>query len=71
MRVEVKAFDWNCPQHITPRYTAEEVAPLLQPLRRRIDALEAENDLLRVRVASFLSDPETRLSQPQQPEESR
>jgi len=20
----VKAFDWNCPQHITPRYTVEE-----------------------------------------------
>ncbi|MER5650998.1 pyridoxamine 5'-phosphate oxidase family protein [Streptosporangium sp. NPDC002524] len=71
VRVEVKAFDWNCPQHITPRYTAEEVAPLLQPLRHRIDALEAENDLLRVQVASFLSDPGTRLSQPRQSEESR
>ncbi|MFY7998195.1 MAG: pyridoxamine 5'-phosphate oxidase family protein, partial [Candidatus Kapaibacteriota bacterium] len=22
----IQAFDWNCPQHITPRYTAEEVA---------------------------------------------
>lgn len=22
---QVKAFDWNCPQHITPRYTAEEI----------------------------------------------
>jgi uncharacterized protein len=22
--VRVEAFDWNCPQHITPRYTAEE-----------------------------------------------
>lgn len=21
----VKAFDWNCPQHITPRYTLEEI----------------------------------------------
>jgi len=21
----VKAFDWNCPQHITPRYTVEEI----------------------------------------------
>ncbi|MGI8331311.1 pyridoxamine 5'-phosphate oxidase family protein [Actinomadura scrupuli] len=71
VRVEVKAFDWNCPQHITPRYTAEELSPVLQPLRRRIDALEAENDLLRVRVASLLSDPETRLSQPQQPQEDR
>ena len=22
--IEVVAFDWNCPQHITPRYTFEE-----------------------------------------------
>ena len=21
----VKAFDWNCPQHITPRYTLEQI----------------------------------------------
>lgn len=24
----VEAYDWNCPQHITPRYTLEEVAQL-------------------------------------------
>lgn len=24
----VQAFDWNCPQHITPRYTAEEFETL-------------------------------------------
>jgi hypothetical protein len=23
--IEIEAFDWNCPQHITPRFTAEEV----------------------------------------------
>jgi predicted pyridoxine 5'-phosphate oxidase superfamily flavin-nucleotide-binding protein len=22
---EVKAYDWNCPQHITPRYTLEDI----------------------------------------------
>ncbi|MEO0603385.1 MAG: pyridoxamine 5'-phosphate oxidase family protein [Myxococcota bacterium] len=22
--IDVDAFDWNCPQHITPRFTAEE-----------------------------------------------
>ena len=22
--LKVEAFDWNCPQHITPRYTANE-----------------------------------------------
>lgn len=25
MVLHVEAFDWNCPQHITPRYTAEEI----------------------------------------------
>ena len=23
---KIQGFDWNCPQHITPRYTAEEIA---------------------------------------------
>jgi predicted pyridoxine 5'-phosphate oxidase superfamily flavin-nucleotide-binding protein len=23
--LEVKAYDWNCPQHITPRFTVEEI----------------------------------------------
>jgi predicted pyridoxine 5'-phosphate oxidase superfamily flavin-nucleotide-binding protein len=26
--IDVAAFDWNCPQHITPRYTEEEFAAL-------------------------------------------
>jgi len=26
VRMQVKAYDWNCPQHITPRYTVDEVA---------------------------------------------
>lgn len=26
--LNVQAYDWNCPQHITPRYTAEEIALL-------------------------------------------
>jgi predicted pyridoxine 5'-phosphate oxidase superfamily flavin-nucleotide-binding protein len=25
-QVRIEAFDWNCPQHITPRYTAAEFA---------------------------------------------
>jgi len=24
MRIELEAFEWNCPQHITPRFTADE-----------------------------------------------
>jgi predicted pyridoxine 5'-phosphate oxidase superfamily flavin-nucleotide-binding protein len=27
--IHIEAFDWNCPQHITPRYTLEEAEMLL------------------------------------------
>jgi hypothetical protein len=30
--IDVEAYDWNCPQHITPRYTQAEVEQLLAPL---------------------------------------
>jgi len=40
--VEVVSFDWNCPQYITPRYTAEEIQELVAPLRQRIAELEAK-----------------------------
>lgn len=49
--IHVEAFDWNCPQHITPRYTQEELAGTLEPIRKRMDALEAENARLRKLVA--------------------
>ena len=38
----VEAFDWNCPQHITPRFTGEQIAAAVAPLHERIAALEAE-----------------------------
>ena len=42
--LRVEGFDWNCPQHITPRYTEDEIAELLGP---RIAAMEAELARLR------------------------
>lgn len=38
----IEALDWNCPQHITPRYTEEEFAPVVQALEGRIAGLQAE-----------------------------
>jgi len=29
--IDVAAFDWNCPQHITPRYTEQEFAAKAEP----------------------------------------
>lgn len=45
--LKLEAFDWNCPQHITPRFTASEVEAATAPMRRRISELEAEVAALR------------------------
>lgn len=45
--IHVEAFDWNCQQHITPRYSEAELANILEPMRRRLESLEAENKRLR------------------------
>jgi len=45
--IHVEAWDWNCPQHITPRFTEEELAETLEPMRRHIAELEQENARLR------------------------
>ena len=36
----VEAWDVNCPQHILPRYTEEEIAPVIGKLKKRIEELE-------------------------------
>ena len=40
--LHVQAFDWNCPRHITPRYTLEEIRELTRPLNEHIQSLETE-----------------------------
>ncbi len=40
--IEVVSFDWNCPQYITPRYTAAEVEAAVAALKQRIIELEAQ-----------------------------
>ena len=45
--ITVKAFDWNCPQHITPRFTQAELVEVLAPVHREIEILRAENARLR------------------------
>ena len=39
--IAVAAFDWNCPQHLTPRFTEAEIAAAAAPLHARIAELEA------------------------------
>ena len=42
MLIDVEAFDWNCPQHITPRYTENDVATANAALLDKIADLEAQ-----------------------------
>lgn len=51
MLITVEAYDWNCPQHITPRFTQAEITEAVAPLFARIKALEAETEALRARLA--------------------
>lgn len=34
--ISVEAFDWNCPQHITPRFTLTEIDEMTAPLRAQL-----------------------------------
>ncbi len=47
--IHVEAFDWNCQQHITPRYSQAELAKILEPMRDRLEELEAENRRLKAK----------------------
>lgn len=44
--LRLETFDWNCPQHITPRFTQAEIAEAAAPLHARIAALEDEIERL-------------------------
>lgn len=50
-RFHLQAFDWNCPQHITPRYSAQQVAEYSQSLQERIHELEQENQRLQQQLS--------------------
>ncbi|WP_226581581.1 pyridoxamine 5'-phosphate oxidase family protein [Acuticoccus sediminis] len=50
-RLRLEAFDWNCAQHITPRFTQPQVEQAMGSVLERIAALESENAALRARLA--------------------
>ena len=49
-KIKVDAVDWNCPQHITPRYSLDELEEHISPLKE-------ENERLRAQLAALQSEP--------------
>jgi predicted pyridoxine 5'-phosphate oxidase superfamily flavin-nucleotide-binding protein len=50
--IRIEAFDWNCQQHIIPRYTEEEIRDVLEPIERQMQELQKENEELRKKLAT-------------------
>ncbi len=50
MLFHIEAFDWNCPQHITQRFTVEEIQIAFEPLLQYISKLEKEIENLKNRL---------------------
>lgn len=50
MIFNIEAFDWNCPQHITPRYTVEEIQEAFAGQQEHISKLEAEIKELKLKL---------------------
>lgn len=40
--IAVEAYDWNCSQHITPRYSEAQLRSVVEPLQARIAELEQQ-----------------------------
>lgn len=52
MLFHVEAYDWNCPQHITPRFTIEEMKELLASQQEYVMKLEAQVKELKSMIKS-------------------
>jgi len=51
--LKLVGFDWNCSQHITPRYTAGDIQGAMGQMGVRLAALEAENKALREQLGGM------------------
>ena len=53
MLIHVENFDWNCSQHITPRFSQAELEPALAPIRKRLVDLQEENEALKTQLTKY------------------
>ena len=47
MFIDVIGWEWNCSQHITPRFTEAEIAAVIRPMAAELNQLRAEIAALR------------------------
>lgn len=40
--IDIVGHDWNCPQHITPRFTEAEIEAAVAPLKSELETIRAE-----------------------------
>lgn len=45
--IHIEAIEWNCPQHITPRYSQTEVDSIINPLIEEINQLRERSEIAR------------------------
>ncbi len=50
MVLDIEAYDWNCPQHITPRYTLEDIESAFAGQQNQITKLQAEVKELKIKI---------------------
>ena len=50
--LDVEAYDWNCPQHITPRYTLEEIEAAFATQVNQIQEMENEINHLKATLST-------------------
>ncbi|WP_342089228.1 pyridoxamine 5'-phosphate oxidase family protein [Dyadobacter sp. OTU695] len=50
--LHIKAYDWNCPQHINPKYNVEEIEQLFMK-DQYVEQLEKEIEVLRSRISQL------------------
>lgn len=51
MLFHIKAYDWNCPQHITPRYSPADIEKITEAKDQYIQQLEQEVEALRAKLS--------------------
>lgn len=49
--IDVIGWEWNCSQHITPRFTEAEISAAIRPIAAELGQLRAENAALLARLS--------------------